>query len=71
MSARAGLLSEGQGTLIMRIAGYRNRLVHFYDEVSERELYDICSSQLDDVRSLLDTLLEWVRVHPDSIDGEL
>jgi len=71
MSARAGLLSESQGILMMRIAGYRNRLVHFYDEVSERELYDICSSQMDDVRALLDALLEWVRAHPDSIDGEL
>jgi len=71
MSASAGLLSEGQGALMMRIAGYRNRLVHFYDEVSENELYDICSSQLGDVRALLDALLEWVRRHPEAIDKEL
>jgi uncharacterized protein YutE (UPF0331/DUF86 family) len=71
MSMSAGLLSEGQGAFMMQIAGYRNRLVHFYDEVSDNELYDICSSQLDDVRSLLDALLEWVRGHPDSIDREL
>jgi uncharacterized protein YutE (UPF0331/DUF86 family) len=71
MSVSAGLLGEGQGALMMQIAGYRNRLVHFYDEVSENELYDICSSQMDDVRSLLDALLEWVRAHPDSIDSEL
>ncbi len=56
---------------MMQIAGYRNRLVHFYDEVSEQELYDICSTQMDDVRSLLEALLKWVRTHPDSIHGEL
>ncbi|MBN1628421.1 MAG: DUF86 domain-containing protein [Thermoleophilia bacterium] len=71
LSTRAGLVSGGQGDLMMQIAGYCNRLTHFYDEVSQRELYDICSSQMDDVHSLLDALLEWVRAHPDSIDGEL
>lgn len=72
LSARAGLISKSQGELMMRMAGYRNRLTHFYDEVTEQELYDICSSsQMDDVRLLLDALLEWVRAHPDSVDGEL
>jgi uncharacterized protein YutE (UPF0331/DUF86 family) len=71
MAATAGLLGEGQGALMMQIAGYRNRLVHFYDEVSEKELYDICSGQLGDVRSLLEAILAWVRAHPDLIDREL
>ena len=71
MSASAGLLGERQAALMMQIAGYRNRLVHFYDEVSENELYEICSSQLADVRSLLDALLQWVRRHPELIDTEL
>lgn len=31
------------------LAGYRNRVVHFYHEVSDRELFEICSSQLSDV----------------------
>jgi uncharacterized protein YutE (UPF0331/DUF86 family) len=71
MLISTGLLNEVQGALMMQIAGYRNRLVHFYDEVSLNELYDICASQLDDVRSLLDALLEWIRTHPHLIDREL
>ena len=56
---------------MIQIAGYRNRLVHFYEEMSKNELYEICSSQLADVRSLLDALLQWVRRHPELIDTEL
>jgi uncharacterized protein YutE (UPF0331/DUF86 family) len=71
LSVTAGLLNQSQGALMMQLAGYRNRLVHFYDEVSAKELYEICSTELDDVRSLLDALLGWVREHPDLVDGEL
>lgn len=69
--ARAGVLDEAQGALLMELAGYRNRLVHFYDEISDRELYEICSDQLGDVRSLLEALLDWVRRHPERVDGAL
>ena len=71
MSAGLGLLRQDQAALMVQIAGYRNRLVHFYDEVSVNELYDICSNQLADVRSLLDALLEWIRQHPELIDSQL
>jgi uncharacterized protein YutE (UPF0331/DUF86 family) len=71
MSAESGLIDPGRGALMMQIAGYRNRLVHFYDEISEQELYEICSSQLDDVRSVLEALVDWVRTHPGLVDGTL
>ncbi len=37
-----------QGPL-SEMAGYRNRLVHFYDEVTPSELYDIIQNQLQDL----------------------
>lgn len=39
---RAGVLSNDQMNLLRTLAGYRNRLVHFYDEVSTEELHGIC-----------------------------
>jgi len=39
------------------LAGYRNRMVHFYHEITPEELYEICRTQLDDVTSLLGAVL--------------
>lgn len=41
-----GILNEEQGRLLRQMAGYRNRMVHFYHEISERELYDILTTEL-------------------------
>lgn len=69
--ARVGVLTTAQGTLLVRMAGYRNRLVHFYDEVSDEELLRICAEHGDDVDHLLAALLGWVRSHPERVDGRL
>jgi uncharacterized protein YutE (UPF0331/DUF86 family) len=69
--ARAHVLDESQGALLVRLAGYRNRLVHFYDEVSDEELYEICTQHSADLSALLEALLGWVRRHPELVDGRL
>jgi len=69
--ARAQVLDESQGALLVRLAGYRNRLVHFYDEVSDEELYEICTQHAGDIGDLLDALLGWVRRHPELVEGRL
>jgi uncharacterized protein YutE (UPF0331/DUF86 family) len=69
--ARAQVLDEPHGALLVRMAGYRNRLVHFYDEVSDEELYEICTQHAGDVGDLLDALLGWVRRHPELVEGRL
>jgi uncharacterized protein YutE (UPF0331/DUF86 family) len=66
-----GLLGSDDAELLRTMAGYRNRLVHFYDEISTAELHEICRSQLDDVDRILNVLLDWVRRHPDKIDDQL
>jgi uncharacterized protein YutE (UPF0331/DUF86 family) len=53
------------------MAGYRNRLVHFYDEVSVEELYEICTEGLDDIERVTVALERWLRDHPERIDREL
>ena len=68
---RAHVLDESQGALLVRLAGYRNRLVHFYDEVSDEELYEICTQHACDIGDLLEALLDWVRRHPDLVEGRL
>ena len=52
-------------------AGYRNRMVHFYSEVTDRELYELCRAGTDDIEQVLDALLAWLRANPDRIDRSL
>lgn len=33
---------------LVKMAGYRNRMVHFYGEITEREIYDIVQEELND-----------------------
>lgn len=37
---RAGVLDEARSDILLDMAGYRNRLTHFYDEVTTEELFD-------------------------------
>lgn len=65
---RVGVLDRGNGALLRKLAGYRNRLVHFYHEVSDLELYEICTRQLGDVETLLTEIVAWIKAHPEIID---
>ncbi len=69
--AERGVLTEEQASLMRILAGYRNRLVHFYHEVSSEELFQICAAQLGDVIALTDALLQWFNAHPELVDPGL
>jgi uncharacterized protein YutE (UPF0331/DUF86 family) len=68
---KRAVLSEEEGRLLQRLAGYRNRMVHFYHEITEKELYQICSQELSDIEALLNAILKWIKDHPDMIDHSL
>ena len=44
-----GVITQAHAENLTLMAGYRNRLVHFYDEVSEAELYQIIQKNLGDI----------------------
>jgi len=67
----AGVLSHSRARLLSTLAGYRNRLVHFYHEVTSEELYEICRNNLDDLLRIKNALRKWVNENPDSIDETL
>lgn len=43
---RRNVISASDLELMKKLAGYRNRLVHFYHDVSVDELFEICASHL-------------------------
>ena len=67
--SRVSVLSEQDGALLKKMAGYRNRLVHFYHEVSQEELYALCSLHLPEVEHVCEAILTWIREHPEKADN--
>ncbi|OGD27262.1 MAG: hypothetical protein A2Y56_02995 [Candidatus Aminicenantes bacterium RBG_13_63_10] len=55
------VLSEKEADLLRDMAGYRNRMVHFYHDIGPQELYEICRNHLDDVRAVLKGFVRWIR----------
>jgi len=69
--AEETVLSRHDAEILVRLAGYRNRMVHFYHAVGEEELRLICRDRLGDVERVLDALISWLRAHPDRMDREI
>ncbi len=54
------ILNEKEAELMRKMAGYRNRMVHFYHEITPEELHEICLGHLDEIKLLLDRMLRGV-----------
>lgn len=68
MLKEVGVLSDKECTELRTLAGYRNRMVHFYHEISEKELFEICSSQLSDITNVTEAIKTWINNHPELTD---
>jgi uncharacterized protein YutE (UPF0331/DUF86 family) len=53
LAAQEGLIRDPHlAEVALRIAGFRNRLVHFYQEVTSEELYGILRDDLSDLEGI-------------------
>ena len=68
---RVDVLEATDARLMRELAGYRNRMVHFYDEVTTEELYHICCEQVGDVERILAAMLKWINAHSDLLERSL
>lgn len=57
----AGVLQPGDAAMLRTLAGYRNRMVHVYAEVTPPELYEICTRRLGDIERIAGELRDWTR----------
>ena len=46
---------------LAKMAGYRNRMVHFYGEITEKEIYNIIQEELQDLDTFCDYIDEVLR----------
>lgn len=65
------VLSSHHAELLLILAGYRNRLVHFYHEITTKELYRICKEDMGDIVAMKEAYAEWIKANPNKIDETL
>jgi uncharacterized protein YutE (UPF0331/DUF86 family) len=65
-----GVVHQSLVERFVLMARYRNRMVHFYDEVTTREIYDLLTTRLADFEVIVAAILTWVDEHPDRVGGQ-
>lgn len=66
-----GVLDREAALLLQQMAGYRNRMVHFYNEIARPELYELSACHVGDIDQLLQQLINWIHSNPEKIDQSL
>lgn len=56
-----GIVSEEYSKTLIKMAGYRNRMVHFYKEILAEELYDILHNELKDIEKFLKEIETFIK----------
>jgi uncharacterized protein YutE (UPF0331/DUF86 family) len=56
----AGMLSQSFSDELRNMAKFRNRLVHLYWEVEDRQVYMILKTRLDDFKTFLNALTDYM-----------
>ena len=56
--------------VLPKMAGYRNRLTHFYDEITQEELYEIISNKLNDIETFAKSAVNLLK-DPEKFDLEI
>jgi len=69
--AAQGILTVDDARKLRVMARYRNRMVHFYDDITPAELYEILTKERGDVDAVLGAILVWLADHPEASTDEL
>jgi uncharacterized protein YutE (UPF0331/DUF86 family) len=69
--AKEGVLAEEEAALLKILAGYRNRMVHFYHEIEPEELFEVCSNNLSDLEVIASAFTRWLEKNSHLLDEQL
>ena len=65
-----GVVNAALAAQLGVMARYRNRMVHFYDEITETELFGILTGELADIETSMSAITGWLAAHPDRMTEE-
>lgn len=61
--SEAGYITKDRAETYLKISQFRNRIVHFYNHVDTKTLYDILTSELQDLTHFYTDLLRVIERH--------
>lgn len=62
-----GVLEAAVAARLVLMARYRNRMVHFYDEITDAELFDLLTTRLVDIDEVIAGVRHWLVRHPERV----
>jgi uncharacterized protein YutE (UPF0331/DUF86 family) len=66
-----GILDNAASYKLRLLAGYRNRLTHYYHEVTPEELFNVCAHDLADIEAIANQIRHWLNQHPHLLSQSL
>ncbi|MDI6802122.1 MAG: DUF86 domain-containing protein [Thermodesulfovibrionales bacterium] len=55
-----GVVDKEYSRTLMKMTGYRNRMVHLYHEIGPEEIYDILSEHLPDIEKFVPEIVSFI-----------
>jgi len=66
---KKGIVTKAYSEKLIKMAGYRNRLVHFYKEINHEELYSILKKDLSDIEQFLEEMQRFLTKYHKKMDS--
>ena len=64
-----GVINNDYSKNLIKMAGYRNRMVHLYHEISSEEIYKILKGHLVDVEKFITEIVGFIEKYKKTING--
>lgn len=64
-----GVITKEHAERLRLMAGYRNRLVHFYHEVTDKELYSILKNNLSDMEDFIKLIRTFIEKYRSGLES--
>lgn len=66
-----GVLSKEYSETLKKMAGYRNRMVHLYNEIDNDELFNILHSHLNDLEKFINEVTDFLERYKKAVKNNI
>lgn len=56
-----GIISSEYSNTLLKMAGYRNRMVHLYNKVSDEEIFDLIQNHSSDIEHFINEITKFIK----------
>jgi uncharacterized protein YutE (UPF0331/DUF86 family) len=65
-----GVVEEEYSRILMKMAGYRNRMVHLYQEIGPEEIYDILKNHISDIEQFVGKIASFIDTYKKEVNDK-